>query len=99
MLAGMIEDRRLTAKEEHKWRAEFKALGREAVRARSPAFQPHIKRDLAVRWLREQELAAERRERGTFWIAVAILVLTVVGKPRACPGLAASFCCFSRRRA
>jgi hypothetical protein len=55
------------------------ARGREAVRARSPAFQPHIKRDLAVRWLREQELAAERRERGTFWIAVAILVLTVVG--------------------
>ena len=79
VLAGMIEDRRLTAKEERKWRAEFKALGREAVRARSPAFQPHIKRDLAVRWLREQELAAERRERGTFWIAVAILVLTVVG--------------------
>ena len=79
VLAGMIEDRRLTAKEEHKCRAEFKALGREAVRARSPAFQPHIKRDLAVRWLREQELAAERRERGTFWIAVAILVLTVVG--------------------
>ena len=55
MLAGMIEDRRLTTKEERKWRAEFKALGREAVRARSPAFQPHIKRDLAVRWLREQE--------------------------------------------
>jgi hypothetical protein len=60
----MVEDRKSTAKEELKWRAEFKALGREAVRARSPAFQPHIKRDLAVRWLREQELAAERRERG-----------------------------------
>ncbi|MGB8709194.1 MAG: hypothetical protein WCD39_05435 [Methyloceanibacter sp.] len=54
-------------------------LGREAVRGKSPAIQPHIKRDLAVRWLREQELAAERRERWTFWIAVAILVLTVVG--------------------
>jgi hypothetical protein len=75
----MIEDRKLTVKEERKWRAEFKTLGREAVRARSPALQPHTKRDLAVRWLREQEVAAERRERGTFWIAVAILVLTVVG--------------------
>ena len=38
----MFEDRKSTAKEELKWRAEFKALGREAVRARSPAFQPHI---------------------------------------------------------
>ena len=38
---GMIEHRKLTAKEERKWRAEFKTLGREAVRARSPAIQPH----------------------------------------------------------
>jgi hypothetical protein len=75
----VIEDRKLTVKEERKWPAEFKTLGREAVRVRSPAFQPQIKRDLAIRWLREQELAAERRERGTFWIAVAVLVLTVVG--------------------
>jgi hypothetical protein len=75
----MVEDRKLTAKEELKWRAEFETLGREAVRAKSSDFRPYIKRDLAIRWLREQELAAERRERGTFWIAVAVLVLTVVG--------------------
>ena len=50
-----------------------------AVRAKSSDFRPYIKRDLAIRWLREQELVAERRERGTFWIAVAVLVLTVVG--------------------
>ena len=43
---AMIEDRRLTTKEERKWRAEFKALGREAVRARSPAFQPHVLADV-----------------------------------------------------
>jgi hypothetical protein len=28
----MVEDRKSTAKEELKWRAEFKTLGREAVR-------------------------------------------------------------------
>lgn len=75
----MIEDRKLTDREERKWRREFKALGREAVRERHHDFRPYIKRDLAVRWLREQEAAAEWRERATFWIAVAVLVLTVVG--------------------
>jgi len=53
----MVENRKSTAKEELKWRAEFEALGREAVRAKSSDFRPYIKRDLAVRWLREQELA------------------------------------------
>ena len=53
----MVEDRKSTAKEELKWRAEFETLGREAVRAKSSDFRPYIKRDLAVRWLREQELA------------------------------------------
>ena len=75
----MIEDRKLTDKEEVKWRREFKRLGRADVRARHVNFIPGIKRDLAVRWLREQEAAAEGRERGTFWIAVAVLVLTIIG--------------------
>jgi hypothetical protein len=76
----MIEDRKLTAIEERKWRAEFKRDGREAVRQQLRfGLAPHLKRDLAIVWLREQERAAERRERGTFWIAVAVLVLTILG--------------------
>lgn len=69
----------LTPTEERKWRAEFKRRGREVVRAQHQDYRPYIKRDLAVVWLREQETAAERRERGTFWIAVAVLVLTIIG--------------------
>jgi hypothetical protein len=42
----MVEDRKSTAKEELKWRAEFETLGREAVRAKSSDFRPYIKRDL-----------------------------------------------------
>jgi hypothetical protein len=33
---------------------------------------------LAYAWLREQEAAREWRERATFWIGVAILVLSIV---------------------
>jgi len=59
----MIEDRRLTAQEERKWRAEFKTLGREAVRAQAQlrSFHPDLKHQLALRWLREQEIQAEDR--------------------------------------
>ena len=46
----------------------------EMFRVRSPGTVT-----LPIRWLREQELAAEYRERGTFWIAGAVLVLTVGG--------------------
>lgn len=75
----MIEDRKLTAKEERKWRAEFKQRGREAVRAEQQNYRPFIKRDLAVKWLREQEAAQERRDRWTLDAAIAAAVLAAIG--------------------
>jgi hypothetical protein len=44
----MVEDRKSTPKEELKWRAEFKTLGREVVHAKSSDFRPYIKRDLGL---------------------------------------------------
>jgi hypothetical protein len=32
-----------------------------------------------MEWLREKERATEWREQWTFWIAIAILVLTIIG--------------------
>jgi len=76
---GMIEDRKLTAKEERKWRAEFKTLGREAVRAQFHHFQPYIKRDLSVRWLREQE-ALDQRHKQLMRVATGVgVVLAFIG--------------------
>jgi hypothetical protein len=78
----MIEDPPpLTPAEERKWRAEFKRRGREVVyeQARSDKFNPEKVERLAYQWLREQEAVTERRERWTFWIAAAVLVLTIVG--------------------
>jgi hypothetical protein len=75
----MMEDRKLTAKEERKWRAEFKTLGREAVRAQFHHFQPYIKRDLSVRWLREQE-ASDQRHKQLMRVAIAVgVVLAFIG--------------------
>jgi len=67
----MIKDRKLTDKEERKWRAEFKRRACEAVRADHHTYRPYIKRDLAVVWLREQEVAQERRDRWTLDAAIA----------------------------
>jgi len=68
----MIEQAQLTAKEEAKWRAEFEKLGREAVRlgiTRGQGFVPDRKRELALLWLREKEIEAEKRERELAWYA------------------------------
>jgi hypothetical protein len=61
-----------TPAEEAKWRGQFEALGREAVRlaiARGQGFVPERKRELAILWLREKEIEAEKRERKAHWYA------------------------------
>jgi hypothetical protein len=72
-----------TAKQKREWRAEFKRLGREAVRHQLNSggipLELRRKREVAMEWLREKERATEWREQWTFWIAVAILVLTIIG--------------------
>lgn len=67
-----VEPPAVTNKEIAKWRAEFESIGREAVRlaiARGQGFVPARKRELAVLWLREKELEAEKRERAAAWYA------------------------------
>jgi hypothetical protein len=76
-------------KEEAKWRAEFEKLGREAVRlaiTRGQGFVPERKRELALLWLREKEIEAERRERKAQWYAkwtldaaIAAAMLAAIG--------------------
>jgi hypothetical protein len=73
----------MTEREEVEWRAEFARMGEEALRHMvnfNPGnLNPRSKRALAQTWLREQKERAESRERWTFRIAVAILVLTIIG--------------------
>jgi hypothetical protein len=67
-----VEPPALTDKEIAKWRAEFESIGREAVRlaiARGQGFVPARKRELAILWLREKELEAEKRELAAAWYA------------------------------
>jgi hypothetical protein len=70
--ATLIDQAQLNANEEAKWRAEFEKLGREAVRlgiTRDQGFVPDRKRELALLWLREKEIEAEKRELELAWYA------------------------------
>ena len=60
------------AAEEAKWYWQFEALGRDTVRlaiARGQGFVPERKRELAILWLREKELEAEKLQRDAGWYA------------------------------
>jgi len=78
-----VEPPPITREQQRKWRAEFERLGREAVRHELNTggipLELRRKRLAAVQWLREKKRMTEIREQGTFLIAVAILVLTIVG--------------------
>jgi hypothetical protein len=78
-----------TTAEEAKWRAEFEKLGCEAVRlgiTRGQGFVPDRKREVALLWLREKEIEADKRERNLAWYAkwtldaaIAAAVLAAIG--------------------
>jgi hypothetical protein len=76
----VVEQPQLTAHEEAKWRAEFKRLGVIAVREQVGygGFPPDRRRELAKRWLREQEAAAESQGRWTLIAAVVAAAAAVV---------------------
>jgi len=61
-----------SADEEAKWRAEFEKIGetwlRDELNFRNIPF-PEPKRQLAFRWLREQEEKRQIQERRTYWFA------------------------------
>jgi hypothetical protein len=73
---------------EAKWRAEFEAVGETQLRdgvTRGTMPFPEPKRQLAFRWLREQENAKVHREQElyryaqwTFWAAVAAAIIAFV---------------------
>ncbi len=68
-------------KEEAEWRAEFKRLGREAVRHKLHVGGFGLTRqgETAERWLWEQEVAAERRKKWIFAVIVATLSFIFIG--------------------
>jgi hypothetical protein len=45
---------------------------------RRDVFNPLCVEEFAYEWLGKKERVSERRERWTFWIAIAILVLTII---------------------
>jgi hypothetical protein len=75
-----------TPEEEAKWRAEFEAAGETEIRDGLKLIQHEPKRQLAFRWLREEDLARRLREKEThryvqwtFWAAVAAVIVGIVG--------------------
>lgn len=75
--------------DETKWRAEFTAVGetqlRDGMNRNSMPF-PEQKRQFAFRWLREQDKSRRLREdkiyrytQRTFWIAVAAVIVGILG--------------------
>jgi hypothetical protein len=70
----------MTPHEKREWRAEFESMGREAVRGWAPNIRPQSKRQLAVKWLREQEKGDEFRTQWSFEIAVAGIVISCLAR-------------------
>jgi hypothetical protein len=75
-----VELAKLTRAQKRKWRKEFQKRGRAVVseQVRRDVFNPLCVEEFAYEWLRKMERVSERRERWTFWIAIAILVLTII---------------------
>jgi hypothetical protein len=82
----------LCPKMEAMWRAEFESRGRNAIRDAIHSGQgvyPDRKRDLAIVWLREGEIADEKRADNTYWylkctfavLVTLVLVVALVGLP------------------
>jgi hypothetical protein len=74
-------------RDEAEWRAEFERYGEDQTReALSLGQFPETKRQLAFRWLGDQAIARRVREeqtykyaRWTFFVAVAAVVVGIVG--------------------
>jgi hypothetical protein len=82
-------ERYLMTNDEVNWRDEFAKVGATKVRENLPekkAFYSQPKRICALKWLREQECAAQVLEQGissytrrTFWAAVAAVIVGIIG--------------------
>jgi hypothetical protein len=82
----MTEETAYVRPEEANWRAEFELRGENELRDGLNLINHEPKRQLAFRWLREQDHARRTREqktynyvRWTFWAAVAAVIVGVVG--------------------
>lgn len=82
--------------QEAQWRNEFEVLGYDEVRTHAyngDYPQGHLKRQVALRWLREKEIAREARDiardardeaaysysKWTFVAAVAAVIVSIIG--------------------
>jgi hypothetical protein len=77
--------------EEANWRAEFELRGENELRDGLNLINHEPKRQLAFRWLREQDHARRTREqktynyvRWTFWAAVAAVIVGAEWRSRCC---------------
>lgn len=73
--------------QEAQWRTAFETIGRDTV-LRGHNFFDERKREFAVRWLREKEIAREARENAAQWylkwtfraaVAAVLIAITALG--------------------
>ena len=67
-----------TPRERHKLRRDFRRKGYRAVYHEVNGYPPR-KRELAHEWLRERELASDRRKEWMIFIVILIGIAAVIG--------------------